>query len=848
MKDLVLFGYFGRFSKLFVLIIISFLILLCLYSAGLQAKPVSDTEAVNMVRGWLKADAQPLGTRLGRDIESVQTFSDENGQGLYYVIYLQPAGFVIVPADDMVEPIIAFAQKGAYDPSPQKSLGALVESDVPARIDAVRQLRQQIEGKAQATLGPDRIRNLQSIGLKAQDKWTQLTDYADKMGTLGISSVSDPRVGPLTQSTWGQGNVEGYSNTDACYNYYTPPGPDGSSDNWPCGCVATSMAQTMRYHEYAAGGYVWAHMPLQPEIGVITLTERQTIGDFCFDIAESVNTSYGSGGSSAYLSDASEELRYTFGYSNSIHIYNASGIMSYLDDMVNPNLDASHPVILGIDGPYGGHAVVCDGYGYNASTLYHHLNMGWDGREDAWYDLPNIDSSPYNFTAVEDCTYNIFTTGSGEIISGRVTDDTSGDPISDVTVTAEGSGGPYTDETDDNGIYALAKIPSSTSFTVSASKSGWSFSSQGVTTGTSSDNSDSGNRWGINFVGTISGPSPPIAEPDSVSVEQGVAETIDLQASDEGLPDPPAQLTYIITSLPDHGELSDHGAGVISDADLPYTLVGNGNQVDYSSCGYYVGPDSFGFKANDGGTAPDGGDSNIATITIDVQLAASTVIYETNFDGGLPSGWTIIDGFSDGYTWTTTNMYTPPWTGTFMIVGYGDTPRDMDEQLITHNINCSGTENVTLSFKYEFKHYTNEVGDVDVRVGAGAWQNVARYDTPGEYTISGVEELDISAIADDQSDVQIRWYYYNADFEWYWAIDDVQITGTSPQQDPLPGDFQMDCNVDFVDFAILGLAWMTSSGEPDYNPDCDISLPPDDTIDLSDLLVLTDNWLNSAAP
>ena len=115
MKDLVLFGYFGRFSKLFV-IIISFLILLCFHQAGLQAKPVSDTEAVNVVSGWLKADDEPLGTRLGRDIESVQTFSDANGQELYYVIYLQPDGFVIVPADDMVEPVIAFIEKGITPP------------------------------------------------------------------------------------------------------------------------------------------------------------------------------------------------------------------------------------------------------------------------------------------------------------------------------------------------------------------------------------------------------------------------------------------------------------------------------------------------------------------------------------------------------------------------------------------------------------------------------------------------------------------------------------------------------------------------------------------------------------
>ena len=60
--------------------------------------------------------------------------------------------------------------------------------------------------------------------------------------------------------------------------------------------------------------------------------------------------------------------------------------------MVNPNLDAGYPVLFGITGA-GGHAIVCDGYGYNPSTMYHHLNMGWSGNDDAWYNLPTIDTA-----------------------------------------------------------------------------------------------------------------------------------------------------------------------------------------------------------------------------------------------------------------------------------------------------------------------------------------------------------------------------------------------------------------------------------------------------------------------
>ncbi len=79
--------------------------------------------------------------------------------------------------------------------------------------------------------------------------------------------------------------------------------------------------------------------------------------------------------------------------------------------------------------PAIGHEVIVDGYGYNVSTLYHHLNLGWAGTADAWYNLPTISTGIYNFNSVIECIYNVFPQGSGEIISGRVLD-AAGQPVS----------------------------------------------------------------------------------------------------------------------------------------------------------------------------------------------------------------------------------------------------------------------------------------------------------------------------------------------------------------------------------------------------------------------------------
>ena len=71
------------------------------------------------------------------------------------------------------------------------------------------------------------------------------------------------------------------------------------------------------------------------------------------------------------------------------------------------------------------------------------------------------------------------------------------------------------------------------------------------------------------------GPKPPTASNQDVEIPSNQAVMITLQANDDGLPDPPGAITYIITSLPQHGDLTDVGASyVMTGGDLPYTLVG----------------------------------------------------------------------------------------------------------------------------------------------------------------------------------------------------------------------------------------------------------------------------------
>ncbi len=485
---------------------------LLLLSGSLWGRPTTAYEAQMVVTGWLNESFQPLGMALGRSVSDVESFEDDEGREIYYVVHLQPSGFVIVPADDEIEPIIGFTDDGNYDPSLANPLGALVSSDLHERVTKVQ----------------NSIALHVNTVVRSQSKWRDLLERAenprDEYELMSLVCVSDVRVIPLIRSEWGQATACGLPS----YNYYVP-------NQYPSGCLATAMAQVMRYfrhpsegigvHEFeitvdrlkqmaktrggdgVGGPYRWGDMPLRPQSNCSALTQinRQAIGTLCYDAAVAVKMTFEFDGSSSFMRDGKNALINTFQYGNAILAYDAGrDISRYLKEIINPNLDAKTPVILAIINPdqqNSGHAVVCDGYGYDTETLYHHLNMGWAGISDIWYNLPHIDASRGQFASVFGCIYNIRISGTGEIISGRVLD-TNGQPVANVSFFAQEDGQvPLTAVTDGRGIYALVGLDPNTDYTLWLESDGYVFSSRSVVTGNSLDDAtSSGNQWGVDFL------------------------------------------------------------------------------------------------------------------------------------------------------------------------------------------------------------------------------------------------------------------------------------------------------------------------------------------------------------
>lgn len=220
-----------------------------------------------------------------------------------------------------------------------------------------------------------------------------------------------------------------------------------------------------------------------------------------------------------------------------------------------------------------------------------------------------------------------------------------------------------------------------------------------------------------------------------------------------------------------------------------------------------------------------------------------TLLFSQDFSSGLPENWTVIDGYSDGKTWTDTNPgnRSLDLTSPFMIVDSdwaGNT--DMDEQLITPLLDFSGYPTVYLEFSTVFWYWENEIADVDVKVGDEPWQNVKRFQREDK---DGKVVLNLSSIAGGKNNVQIRWHYYDANWDWLWAVDDVKIWGKEAEK----GDINADGEIDITDVILcmrmaVGLP-VTISGQT-YNspyPEWLIELADmnsDGEVDITDVILI----------
>lgn len=178
------------------------------------------------------------------------------------------------------------------------------------------------------------------------------------------------------------------------------------------------------------------------------------------------------------------------------------------------------------------------------------------------------------------------------------------------------------------------------------------------------------------------------------------------------------------------------------------------------------------------------------TFSLNVGGGAPFTALSEDFEAGIPASWTVVDGGTDGgaaATWTTDNpgnrSIASPFAGKFAIVDSDNAGpfATQDEQLITPAIDASTCSQLFLDYSNQFHFWAEgpiEVADVDVSTDGGTnWTNVLtspQFDDG--YPTPNTKSLDLSSLAAFQPDVRVRFHYYNANADFWWAIDNVHVT------------------------------------------------------------------------
>ncbi len=487
------------------------LLALCALVFHAQASTVQEEEAKFAARAWVSRGGA-LGARLGATVKRLSKVvcATDDATNAVYVAAMDSGGTLFLSTDTDENPVIAFtAATNDFSTIDRASpLWALLSRSGRTSVATARTASASSSKTAASNAASSASESLWA-NLVAEGKGLAAAD-ADSSGVKKplryVTTLGDVRVAPLVQSKWDQDEVV----DKHCYDRFTPDLANG--ERAVCGCVATAMAQIMRYHEFPkasrpsvsrtcyidatfyndagdrvratrvlttqAGVYDWSKMTLVPDF-TLTDEEADAIGKLTSDAGISVNMNYdreANGGSGAFSFRVPNGFKEAFGYASADY-YTANQVSAVPEAVAKglfANFDAGYPVLMGISGRSGGHAIVGDGYGYKDGVLYVHLNMGWSGSSDFWYNLPNIDSPDIVFNTFDDLVMNIFPEGADKaLLSGRVVD-ANGQAVAGAAVSIRDSSTQRTvtnATTSATGVYGLLLSPGTYDVCVEASGS-----------------------------------------------------------------------------------------------------------------------------------------------------------------------------------------------------------------------------------------------------------------------------------------------------------------------------------------------------------------------------------------
>ncbi len=213
----------------------------------------------------------------------------------------------------------------------------------------------------------------------------------------------DKTVGPFVLSLFGQVNC--YDNDDKLINVsnlFTP-------NNYAPGCVAISLSTVLHYYQWpiigmgshtysdkygsSRGTYSvdydkdtidWSDIRAKYKYQQTTAKQREALGRLVYNSAVALDMDFEYNGSTSNINRIPNAGKKYFRFISK-EVPSSSFIFW---KVVDSNLVHKMPVIFSISASNGaGHSIVCDGIKFKDGKEFHHLNMGWWGNSNGWYDI-----------------------------------------------------------------------------------------------------------------------------------------------------------------------------------------------------------------------------------------------------------------------------------------------------------------------------------------------------------------------------------------------------------------------------------------------------------------------------
>ncbi|MBO4582105.1 MAG: C10 family peptidase [Bacteroidales bacterium] len=335
------------------------------------AQQVNVNTAQTIAQNYIKAKD----INHNNSIASVQTKTNADKQPVFYVFNFTDGGFVLVAADNRMNPILAYSLTDEYK-----------MDKIPACDDFV-------------TMYERKIADIRSQNAPAEPEiakeWISLeTNKIQKAASYSII---------LMTSKWNQ---------DKYYNALCPDeidAPNGYDLHVPNGCGAVAMAQLLYYHRYPANGY-GSSTYISENYGKQTANYAATTYDYdaMSDVATnysdaiarliyhcdvSIKMDYAAEGSGCQSADVVTAIKGRFLYATTVNIKSKSGYndtewLNLIKNDINDNCPIYYSAYNGGSGVHAGHAFICDGYDSDNNL---HINWGWGGYNNAFFSLSNMD-------------------------------------------------------------------------------------------------------------------------------------------------------------------------------------------------------------------------------------------------------------------------------------------------------------------------------------------------------------------------------------------------------------------------------------------------------------------------